>query len=192
MARRSEVPSAPNSPAQIDNLTNGVAYVCRVFAENATGLSDASPISDAVSPCGSMLECTPILPPILAVIGAILAGLLLFVLVGLFRDRRRGYVVAVVDTIHSANLGHGSKLGLAFVRPPDSGRVTGIVADRSSKADIRIRPARGGRFVVTDKAGRQVATSGESIIATDSLGVRHDLVLRAFATKAASSVSSRH
>jgi len=39
--------------------------------------------------------------------------------------------------------------------------------------------------------GRHVTTSGEPIVAADSVGVRHELVLRAFATKAASPVSSR-
>jgi hypothetical protein len=69
--------------------------------------------------------------------------------------------------------------------------VTGIVADRGPNADIRIRYLGGGRFEVTDRVGRHVTTSGEPIVAADSVGVRHELVLRAFATKAASPVSSR-
>jgi hypothetical protein len=109
----------------------------------------------------------------------------------LYRDRSRGYVVAVVDVVHTANLGHGSNLGIAFVRAPGSRAVTGIVAERGPKADMRIRNLRGGRFVVTDRAGRHNTSSGEPIIAVDSIGVRHELVLRAFATRAASSVTSR-
>src|SRR5450759_851842 len=57
-----DVTSADNTTAQIGNLTNGVEYVCRAFAANAIGLSDASPISDAVRPCGSILECNSVLP----------------------------------------------------------------------------------------------------------------------------------
>jgi hypothetical protein len=100
-------------------------------------------------------------------------------------------VVAVVDVIHTANLGHGSRLGISFVRSPGSRRVTGILADRGPNAEIRIRLGRGGRFEVTDRVGRHVTSSGEPIVAADSVGVRHELVLRAFATNAASTVSSR-
>ena len=51
----------------VGNLTNGVGYVCRAFAINTTGTSDASPLSDSVSPCGSTIECNTLLRPILAV-----------------------------------------------------------------------------------------------------------------------------
>jgi len=186
-----DVTSADNTTAQIGNLTNGVEYVCRAFAANAIGLSDASPISDAVRPCGSILECNSVLPPIFGILGFVLVGGLLAVLVALYRDRSRGYVVAVVDVVHTANLGHGSRLGIGFVRAPGTRRVTGIVADRGPNADIRIRYLGRGRFEVTDRVGRHVTTSGEPIVAADSVGVRHELVLRAFATKAASPVSSR-
>jgi len=170
---------------------NGVEYVCRAFATNAIGLSDASLMSDAVRPCGSILECNSVLPPIFGILGFMLVGGLLAVLVALYRDRSRGYVVAVVDVVHTANLGHGSRLGIGFVRAPGTRRVTGIVADRGPNADIRIRYLGRGRFEVTDRVGRHVTTSGEPIAAADSVGVRHELVLRAFATKAASPVSSR-
>jgi hypothetical protein len=183
--------SANNTTALIEPLTNGVGYVCRAFAENATGLSDASPISDAVRPCGSVLDCNTVLRPVLALVVLLLAAGILVVLVLLWRERNRGYVVAVVDVIHTANLGHGSRLGISFVRSPGSRRVTGIVADRGPNAEIRIRLRRGGRFEVTDRVGRHVTSSGEPIVAADSVGVRHELVLRAFATNAASTVSSR-
>ena len=183
--------SADNTTALVESLTNGVGYVCRAFAENATGLSDASPISDAVRPCASVLDCNTVLRPVLGLIALLLAGGILVVLVLLWRERSRGYVVAVVDVIHTANLGHGSRLGIGFVRAPGSRRVTGIVADRGPDAEIRIRLRRGGRFEVTDRMGRHVTSSGEPIIAADSVGVRHELVLRAFATNAASTVSSR-
>lgn len=177
--------------AQVGNLANGVEYVCRAFATNATGISEASPVSDAVRPCGSPLECNAVLLPILGIVSVLLAGGLLVGFVGLYRGRSRGYVVAVVDVIHIANLGHGSRLGLRFVRDPDTRQVTGIVPDRSANAEIRIRQIRGGRFEVKDKSGRHVTVSGESIVAADSRGARHELTLRAFATNAASRVSHR-
>ena len=69
--------------------------------------------------------------------------------------------------------------------------MTGVVADPSPTADIRIRHLGGGRFVVTDRHGAHDATDGVPIIAADAMGGRHDVVLRAFNTNAASPVSSR-
>jgi hypothetical protein len=186
-----DVASVETTTARIGGLTNGVAYVCRAFAANATGLSDASPISDAVRPCGSLLECDPRVPPILIILGSVLVGGLLLAFVALYRDRRRGHVVAVVDTVHTANLGRGSSLGIGFVRSPGAREMIGIVADRGPSADIRIRHLRGGGFEVTDKRGRHVTTSGEPMVVADPGGGRHELVLWAFATDAASPVSSR-
>jgi len=182
--------SARDTTAQIGNLANGTPYICRAFALNPLGRSDASPISDAVRPCGTTLDCNPVLAPVLAVLGIALVAGLILVLVALARTRRRGYVIAVVDVVHTANLGYGSKLGMGFVRDPKSGRVTGVVADRSPTADIRVRHRGGGRFVVSDRRGRHDATAGESFIAVDSEGARHEVVLRAFNTKAASAESA--
>ena len=47
-------------------------------------------------PCGSTLECNPILQPIVGILGLVLAGGLLVAFAALLRGRRRGYVVAVV------------------------------------------------------------------------------------------------
>jgi hypothetical protein len=176
--------------ALMGGLTNGVDYVCRAFAENAIGLSDPSPLSEAVKPCGSMLDCNALVAPILGIIGLLLVGGIIALIVVFRRLRSRGYVVAVVDVVYTANLGHGSSLGIGFVRAPGNKRVMGIVADRGRDADIRIRLLGGGRFRVTDKVAH-VAMDGESIVVADSLGARHELVLRAFDTKAASSETSR-
>ena len=184
--------SSASTTAQIGRLTNGIVYVCRAFAASATGLSDASALSDAVSPCGSVLECHSLVQPAVGLLGFVLAGGLFAAFVALYREQRRGYVVAVVDVVHTANLGHGRHVGISFVRAGGTRHVSGIVADRGRHAEIRIRQLRGGRFAVTDKAGRHDIVSGESIVVSDSRGVRHELVVRAFATKAASPVSSRH
>jgi hypothetical protein len=181
--------STTDPAAQVGNLANDVAYVCRAFAENASGLSDASPLSEAVKPCGSLPQCLGIPVPFLAIVGALLAGAFLLGLLTLLRGVTGGYVVAVVDVVHTANLGNGSKLGIRFERPPDSREVDGILADRGSTAEIRVRRLRGDRFKVTDRNRSYVTESGEPIVLVDSKGVRHELVLRAFAGKAASAVS---
>ena len=183
--------SATDAAAQVSNLTNGVAYVCRAFAENDSGLSDASPLSDAVKPCGSLPECLGIPVPLLGIAAVAVAGAFLLGLLMLLRSETGGYVIAVVDVIHTANLGNGSKLGIKFVRPPDSREVDGILADRSSTAEIRVQRLRGDRFKVTDRNRTYETESGEAVVLVDSKSVRHELVLRAFAGKAASAVSDR-
>ena len=188
---RIDVASSGITTAEIRNLTNGVEYVCRAFAANAAGLSDPSEVSDAVRPCGSLLECNPVIPPILGLLGFLSLAGILAALLALYRERTRGYVVAVVDVVHTANLGYGSRLGIGFVRARPRGPVTGIVADRSRSAEVRVRYRGGDRFEVTDRVDRYVAMSGQPVITIDSLGVRHEVVLRGFRTATASPVSGR-
>ena len=180
-----------STTARIRDLVNGTEYVCRAFASNVLGVSAASPLSDAVRPCSGLLDCNPLAMPILAgVVGVLGLGILL-ALFALYRERSRGYVLAVVDVVHTANLGKGSRLGIELVRAPGSRQVTGIVANRGNGADFRIRPLGGDRFRVTDKTRRQEVASGEPIVVVDAVGARHELVLRAFSTNAASAVAAR-
>ena len=183
--------SAAEPAAQIVGLANGTTYVCRAFAQNAVGRSEASPNSDAVRPCGSTLDCNPVLAPVLGILAVAMMGGVILALVALVRTRRRGYVLAVVDVVHTANLGYGSKLGIGFVHDPGTKAVTDVVADPSPTADVRIRNLGGGRFTVTDRHGTHDAKDGEPTMATDGMGGRHEVVLRAFNTNAASAVSSR-
>ena len=71
------------------------------------------------------------------------------------------------------------------------GTITGIVADGSRDAEFRIRYGRGDRFQVIDRRGRHIAMSGERIVAIDSRGVQHAVVLRRFRGSTGSSVSGR-
>ena len=185
--------STAGTPAQVGGLANGIDYRCRAFAANSAGVSDASPLSDLIRPCGSVLECRPYILPLVGGLGALLALGLLAAFFALYRGRTHGYVVAVVDIVHTANIGHGANLGIGFVfhQTPGTRSVTGIVADKGKKADIRIRRLRGGRFAIRDRTGRQVANDGEAVIVSDSMGGRHSLTLQAFATNPASQVASR-
>lgn len=186
------VDSPPDNPStQVGGLTNGVDYLCRAFAANGAGRSDASPLSDAIKPCGSLLQCNPIMLPILSVLLIVLIGGLLAVVIALWRGRTTGYVVAVVDIVHTANIGHGSKLGIAFEQARDTRQVTGIVAEKGKEADIRIRRLRGGRFEIKDRTGKRIAADGEAVVVSDRTGGRHSLALQAFGTNPASEVASR-
>ena len=67
-------------------------------------MSDASPLSDAVRPCNSLTQCNPLVAPVIGGLGALLAGAVLVAIFFLVRSRPRGYVVAVVDVVHTANI----------------------------------------------------------------------------------------
>jgi hypothetical protein len=186
-----KVDSPANDPATtVTGLTNGSSYTCRAYAQNAIGVSDPGPVSDAVRPCSGSLQCNPLMVPLLSGIGVLLALALLAAAIVLLRGRPTGYVIAVADVVHTANIGHGRNLGIAFTRDA-SKRVTGIVADKGKDADVRIRRLRGGTFELVDRIGTHRVGDGDPVVVADSVGVRHSLVLRAFATNAASQVASR-
>ena len=182
---------AADPTEQIGGLTNGVSYVCRAFATTDVGTSDASAVSNAVRPCSGVLECNPLALPALGALMAMLVGGLLLALFFLYRGRVTGYVIAVVDVVHTANIGHGSVIGFSLELDPATRAVTGIVADRTSKADVRIRHRRNGMFVVRDRLGQHEVAPGDPVVVADSVGVRHTVVLRAFETNAASRVATR-
>jgi hypothetical protein len=183
--------SPGKGPATLGPLVNGVEYVCRAYAENVSGRSDPSALSDIVRPCGSMLQCNPVSVGVLGGLGLVSVGGMVVALILLFRRRVRGYVVAVVDVVHTANLGYGSRLGIGFVRGGSSGEVTDIRPDRSARAEIRIRALGQDRFEVTDRFGRHTVRGGEPVVATDSLGVRHSVTLRGFRPGTASNEISQ-
>jgi hypothetical protein len=183
--------AAGGTTATVKDVQNGVTYVCRAYASNPIGVSDASPVSSAVKPCGSLFECNSALLPLFGALAALLIGGVLAALIALVRGRTTGHVIAVVDVVHTANIGHGSTLGISFVRPPGGREVTGIVADRGRTAEIRIRRKRRGGFTVTDRTGSREVEDGSALVVADGNGVRHSLTLRAFATNAASRVATR-
>jgi hypothetical protein len=174
-----------DATADVTGLTNGIEYVCRAFATNASGESDASPMSDAFRPCSSMLECNPILQPILMVLGAVLGLALVIGVILLYRGRRRDYVVAVVDVVHTANLGHGSVFNVNL-------KSAGIERIRRGKADVQLRYLGHERFHVVDKNGerKQEVTAGRPIRVVDSRGVPHELILWAFSTPSAAAAQA--
>ena len=186
-----DVAGDSTTDAQVGGLTNGTSYVCRAFAANGSGTSEASPLSDAIKPCSTLLDCSGLTLPVM---GGIAAALAIAILIGFFfllRGRTGGYTVAIVDVVHTANLGGGSNVGLAFIGAPRARQLDGIAAAKGKKADVRIHKLRGDRFRVEDKNGSRVAESGESVVVVDKSGVRHELVLRAFVGKAASAPARR-
>jgi VWA domain-containing protein/fibronectin type III domain protein len=183
--------SAGTTSTVIDQLTNGTSYVCRAFAANAIGVSDASQLSDPVKPCNSLIECNSASLPIFGGLAALLFIGVIVALIALVRGRTTGYVIAVVDVVHTANIGHGAVLGISFVREPGSRDVTGIVADLGKGADVRIQRRRDGGFLLRDRSGKREVADGDPVVVTDGHGTRHSLVLRAFETNAASRVATR-
>jgi len=181
----------PSTKTTIGGLKNGTAYVCRATAINGSGTSAVSAASDAVTPCDGVLDCNNLTLPVIGGLGALIALAVLVGVVFLARNRTGSYVVAVVDTVHSANLGGGSDVGLALIGGPYARQLEGIAAAKGRKADVKIHKLRGDRFRVTDKRGSQEVHSGEPVVVESRNGVRHELVLRAFEGRAASEVTVR-
>ena len=83
-----DVGSATSPESEVTGLANGTDYICRAFALNALGRSDPSALTDTVRPCGSILDCSPVLAPVLVIFGiALVVGLI--AAVGALRATRR-------------------------------------------------------------------------------------------------------
>ena len=122
--------------------------------------------------------------PILIAVGAVLGLLLLVMVFVVYRGRPRDYVVAVVDVVHTRNLGHGSSFSIA-VKPE------GIDKVRGGRSDVRIQYLGKERFRVFDRGDRkQEATAGVPLRVVDGRGTSHELVLWAFATPSAAAAEA--
>jgi hypothetical protein len=94
-------------------------------------------------------------------------------------------VVAVVDTVHSANLGGGSNLGLALLGGPFARQLEGISAAKGKKADVKIHNSSVAypvpRPPTSVPAARDVHASGEAVFVESArTASANELVLRAF------------
>ena len=144
---RSSRPALP-SPSPAGGPSASAAPVA-VAASVGPAEPPASPISDALPPCGSALDCNPVMLPVLGGLAAVLLVAILVSLVVLVRGPSSGYVIAVVDVVYTANVGHGSNLGISFLREPGVRGVSGmspIVDDtRRSGSAVSATTARGAR-----------------------------------------------
>jgi hypothetical protein len=172
---------APTAEADGDvialgSLTNATEYRCRVYAENAHGLSAASPVSNVFRPCGSLFECQPaLLPAIAAVIGAALLALLAGVIVW-SRNRARRQITVELDDLGTTYLGLGPSVGASLLRD-GRGRVRGLMpGDRRS--EIAIRHRGGDRFSIRAAGKTTNVVAGEPATMVDDRGETHRLVVR--------------
>jgi hypothetical protein len=163
----------------IGGLANGTEYVCRAFATNDSGASDASPLSDAFRPCAGLIDCNPLVTPLLGGLLVLALALFLFVLWRWYAGRRV-YVTAQVDNFVPVTLGRGPKVGMAFVTRGPFDRVAGVVPAEDRDAAVRIRYAGGEKFEVRAAGRRQKTKFGRLVQVTDPSGKTHDLVLRAY------------
>jgi hypothetical protein len=172
---------APTAEADGDaialgGLTNAREYRCRVYAENAQGLSAASPVSNPFRPCGSLFECQPSLP---VAIGAVIGAALLALLLGALRwsrNRGRRQITVELDDLGTTYLGLGPSVGASFLRD-GRGRVRGLMpGDRTS--EIAVRHRGGNRFTITAAGKKTKVVAGEPATMVDDRGETHRLVLR--------------
>ncbi len=163
----------------ITGLTNGTEYVCRAFATNGSGISDASPLSDAFRPCAGLADCNPLVLPIAGALGLLAAVLLAFMLFRWYAGRRV-YVTAQVDNYAPVTLGRGPRVGMSFVTHGPYRRVAGVKGNERPDADVRIR-YRGGRTLEVTSPGSRVKTEfGRVVLVKDQGGATHSVVLRAY------------
>jgi hypothetical protein len=172
-----DVAGAPE--ADVADLVNGANYVCRAFASNSRGLSDASPLSDAFRPCGSLFECNPAAAPLMAVVLLVLLLALVYAIWRWWTGRIRWWVTATIDDFDTVTLGRGPNVGLSLIRPQAGGHVTDVVPDPSPAADVRVRYRGGNKFDVTANGRPIDASAGRPIELADAEGEPHIAVLRA-------------
>jgi len=172
---------APTAEADGDaialgGLVNASEYRCRVYAENAHGLSAASPVSNVFRPCGSLFECQPSLPFVIGgVIGAALLALLAGVLIW-SRNRARRQITVELDDLGTTYLGLGPSVGASLLRD-GRGRVRGLMpGDRRS--EIVVRHQGGDRFSIKVAGKSTNVVAGEPATVVDDRGGMHRLVLR--------------
>ena len=163
----------------VGGLTNGVDYACRAFAENARGRSDASALSNPFSPCGSLFECYPQAKFVLIGLLGLGLALLLFVIWQWWTNRTRAHVTAIVDDHDIEYLGRGPLVGFTLVKAPSRGPVTGVVADPSPDAHVRVRYLGDDKFEVTSGGITTKASGGRIVEFVDADDDTHSLVLRA-------------
>ncbi len=174
----SEVPGS-RTVVDIAGLANGTEYVCRVSATNPSGVSDTSPVSDAFRPCGGLIDCNPLVLPLLGLMGLLLAAAAALAFWRWYAGRQV-YVTAQVDHFASVSLGRGPRVGLTFVRRGPNNRLAGVVPADGRAADLRIRYAGGETFELR-AAGRSVKTRfGRQVQITDKHGQTHSVVVRAY------------
>ncbi len=163
----------------VAGLTNGIEYVCRLFAANASGISEASPLTDLFRPCGGLIDCNPFVLPLLGVFVFLILAYLVF---ALFRwyGGRQVYVTAQVDQFRSVSLGRGPRVGMKFVKRGPSNALAGIVRADGRDADVRIRYAGGEKFEVRSGKVRVKTPYGRQVQVRDRDGATHNVVFRAF------------
>ncbi|HYN69280.1 MAG TPA: hypothetical protein VEX41_03610 [Candidatus Eisenbacteria bacterium] len=167
---------AAGDAIRLGGLVNASEYRCRVYAENAHGLSAASPVSNPFTPCGSLFECQPSL---LSVIVAVIGGALLALMTGVIvwsQNRRRRHITVELDGLGRTYLGRGPSVGASLMRD-GSGRLRGLMpGDRRSEIVVRHRG--GDRFTITAARKSTDVLAGEPATMVDDRGETHRLVLR--------------
>jgi hypothetical protein len=171
--------SGAQTSLDVTGLTNGTEYVCRVFASNESGVSDASPLTDVFRPCSWLIDCNPIVLPLFGVAAALILAGLLLVLYRWYKGRQV-YVTAQVDGLASVSLGRGPTVRMRFVRRGPYNRLTGIAPAEGKDADVRIRYTGGETFEIRSKKTRAKTQFGRPVDVADDHGVVHSVIVRAF------------
>ena len=178
---------ATGSATLLNGLANGTEYRCRVTAANERGASDASPLSNAFLPCGSLFECNRALLPIIGTLLALILLALLFLVARWWTARTRAFISVQVDEMDTVNLSRGPDVGLGLIRS-SNGAITDAVSDRTGAAELRVRYRGGHRFDVTHAGGHVEARAGTPFEFVDENGESHTAVFRATSSPSVASI----
>jgi hypothetical protein len=173
------VGSAPaqDPSAVVPNLSNGSTFDCVAYAENRIGRSPASVASARFSPCGSFLDCNPLVK--WGGLGLIVVATLLAIayIARQYGRRNRVWVTAQVDGGENRPLGWGPDLGIRLDRD-EGGWFAALRPFEGS--DIKAQYRGSSRFLVQSKAGIRDVHQGDPAPVRDPEGGLHELILRRY------------
>jgi hypothetical protein len=173
---------AGSAPAQdpsavVPNLSNGSTFDCVAYAENRIGRSPASVASARFSPCGSFLDCNPLVK--WGGLGLIVVATLLAIayIARRYGRRNRVWVTAQVDGGENRPLGWGPDLGIRLDRD-EGGWFAALRPFEGSEIKAQYRGS--SRFLVQSKAGIRDVHQGDPAPVRDEEGGLHELILRRY------------
>ncbi|HET9850960.1 MAG TPA: fibronectin type III domain-containing protein [Candidatus Limnocylindrales bacterium] len=173
---------AGSAPAQdpsavVPNLSNGSTFDCVAYAENRIGRSPASVASARFTPCGSFLDCNPLVK--WGGLGLIVVATLLALayIARRYARRNRVWVTAQVDGGENRPLGWGPDIGIRLDRD-EGGWFAALRPFEGSEIKAQYRGS--SRFLVQSKAGIRDVHQGDPAPVRDEEGSLHELILRRY------------
>jgi hypothetical protein len=172
--------AAAQPEAVVPNLTNGATFDCVAYAKNGIGRSPASVASARFSPCGSFLDCNPLVK--WGGLGLLIVATVLAIVYisRRYARRNRVWITAQVDGGENRPLGWGPEIGIRLDRD-EAGWFAALRPFEGSEIKAQYRGSE--RFLVQSKAGMRDVHQGDPAPVRDENGALHELILRRYRQK---------